>query len=306
MNATNTSAEPLCEDDTNLERSVESQHSMERHGNSFQFSFSNGSSQWRFECRLENGGRITSFRLDDNEILVPQTPDGPHGMYGSTFWTAPENWGWPPPAVIDEGTYQLVQTGKSAVSIQSDLDPQLNIQVMKKFTIDSNRCGMHVDYTIVNRGATAQMFAPWEISRVEKTGLTFYPVGNKPINGVTRGDIQTEMADGIRWYQHPDVMSDDAKLFDSCAENWIAHTDGKLLFVKEFEPANPVADGEGEIEIYACDGYVEVEEQGSFKTIAPGQSSTWRVNWYLRRLPPHLQTKRPSAELVNAVRNVLK
>lgn len=66
--------------------------------------------------------------------------------------------------------------------------------------------------------------------------------------------------------------------------------DGDLLFVKVF-PAVARADqapGEAEVEIYVdpAGGFVEVEQQGPYEMIAPGQSSRWTCHWLLARLEP--------------------
>jgi hypothetical protein len=65
---------------------------------------------------------------------------------------------------------------------------------------------------------------------------------------------------------------------------------------------------DAEIEIYVSpsSNYVELEEQGPYGAVQPGETLVWRVGWYARRLPPGLVPVVGSAELVNEVRTLLE
>lgn len=282
---------------------------IENQNGQYAITFANSSDHWKFVCSNANGGRIISFQQNGKEILVPKNNSG---MFGSTFWTAPENWGWPPPVTIDESDYSgHVNIDDKTVVLESPMDPHLNICISKTFSVDEKKNGIHVDYRIHNKSISPQSFAPWEISRVEKEGLTFYRKGNATVPGVTRGDITTSLSNGICWYTHSAKMKDDAKLFDSSSDGWIAHTNGPLLFIKKFQSASTIAPGEGEIEIYACPNYVEVEQQGSYVEIPAEGQTCWRVSWYLRSMlsrdgKPIDNTKQiDRASLIQQVESVL-
>ena len=51
--------------------------------------------------------------------------------------------------------------------------------------------------------------------------------------------------------------------------------------------------------------YVEIEDQGAYVTIAPGMSSSWKVTWYLRKLPAGVEATAGSAELAAFVRDTI-
>ena len=64
------------------------------------------------------------------------------------------------------------------------------------------------------------------------------------------------------------------------------------------------APGEAQIEIYASPAhtYVEVEAQGAYETVAPGEALTWQVVWLARRLPENLPISVGSEALLAHVR----
>ncbi len=245
--------------------------------------FGRAEAMLEFQCTGNHGGRILSYSLNGNDILVPGNESG---MFGSTFWTSPENWGWPPPPAIDAHPYEvLINRAENIITLKSAVDDNLGVRVEKQFSVSENADAVHVDYTIVNTSDAPGHFAPWEISRVEKGGTTFYRTGNDRPDAANRGHMAIQHQGTLRAYHHPRDLTSDAKHFDTAGDSWIAHTDGKLLFIKQFERCMRAAPGESEIEIYACPDYVEVEQQGTYTEIAPAASLPWRVTWHLMALP---------------------
>jgi hypothetical protein len=245
--------------------------------------FGSAEAMLEFQCTGNHGGRILSYSLNGNEILVPENESG---MFGSTFWTSPENWGWPPPLAIDAHPYEVcVDRVENTITLKSAVDAQLGVRVEKRFSVAENGDAVHVDYTIVNTSDSPSQFAPWEISRVEKGGTTFYRADDVRPDATNRGHMAIQHQGSLRAYHHPRNLTTDAKHFDTAGDNWIAHTDGQLLFIKQFDRCTQAAPGESEIEIYACPNYVEVEQQGTCTEIAPSESLTWRVTWHLMELP---------------------
>jgi hypothetical protein len=78
------------------------------------------------------------------------------------------------------------------------------------------------------------------------------------------------------------------KLFDGCSRGWLAHLRHGLVFVKVFNRERPVnfAPGESEVQIYATAEYQELEQQGAYRLLAPGERYQWTVHWLLRPAPP--------------------
>lgn len=272
-------------------------------GSTISIQFTSPDGECRLGCSGANGGRITSFSLDNHEILVQPNSSG---MFGSTFWTAPENWGWPPPLAVDANPYRVgIDKTKGVIELTSDVAPVPGVRISKRLSVTQAGDGINVDYTIMNPTDKHKKYAPWEISRVEKGGITFYRSGDRTPDARNRGVMNIQRHGDICAYHHPTNLVDDGKLFDCSADGWIAHTDGRLIFLKQYGICERLTPGEGDIEIYACPNYVEVEQQGNYDEIAPGDATTWRVVWSLHSLPEKTKTS-DTATLVPIVDEILR
>jgi hypothetical protein len=93
---------------------------------------------------------------------------------------------------------------------------------------------------------------------------------------------------------------------DSC-EGWLAHVDGRMLFLKVFPHVARAkqAPGEALVELYAdpTKTYIEIEQQGAFEVIEPGEATSWTVVWVLERLPEGIEVGAGSSGLVRHVRD---
>ena len=165
----------------------------------------------------------------------------------------------------------------------------LGVSVEKRLEVDRarRRLRARVPRRRTTRPRPARV-APWEVTRVQPNGLTFFATGA----GRTRRPIcRRASIDGVTWVHHDAaVIAGHQKLFADAAEGWVAHVDDDALFVKTFDArAARVAHapGEAQVEIYASSlhRYVEVEQQGACETLPPGGALAWRVEWRVRRLP---------------------
>ncbi|MBN2342315.1 MAG: DUF4380 domain-containing protein [Deltaproteobacteria bacterium] len=252
-----------------------------------------------FECTADNGGRITRFEFNDVNILVGPE-DG--SMFGATFWTSPQNWGWPPPDVFDNESYDVdVDESTGTIVLSSSDDNSTGVQIIKTFEANLAQNAIDITYTLRNTGDSTVSYSPWEISRVPEGGLTFFRQGSGGGSDNNYGTMDTQVVDGIVWYEHPLNTTSDNKLFDDSEDGWIAHTDGNLLFIKTFDQADEVPSSEGEIEIYATTGYVEVEQQGSYVALASGEELSWNLTWRLIDIPDNISVKAGSGDLVTLV-----
>jgi len=252
------------------------------------------------------GARITSFTLGGKEIIGPG---------GSTFWTSPQDpWGWPPIPEHHDNAYKVKAT-KNAVEFVSEKDTKLGVVIKKHITANPSDTSFIVTYTIINESGKELQVAPWENTRTKKSSLTFYPRGEKEFeqSSPVMSILKMNDFDGIRWFAYaPERVTDGnmAKLYADGSEGWIANTDEGLLLIKKFEDtkASERAPGEGEIEIFADtqNPFIEMEQQGAYKTLAPGEKITWEVKWYLRSLPASVTKEEGNPELVKIVRSIVK
>ncbi|MBC7389057.1 MAG: hypothetical protein H7329_07600 [Opitutaceae bacterium] len=266
-----------------------------------------------FEVDPKSGGRISSFKIKNKELLYTDTT-GKNNNWGSTFWPAPQSvWGWPPHDTLDSSPYSA--SVKSGVLTIKSMDKKqgLHCRFEKIFRMNEADQCVSVTYKIVNTGKVADTLGPWQIARIPSGGLTFFPKGLS----LAKGKLLPLMKDinDVSWFVYDSAyISKDPnavpKLFSDGTEGWIAHVNkDRNLIVFRFEdtPVEQKSPGEDEIEIYTNPNltYTEVEPLGPYKIIPAGQSHSWTVKWYARQVPANIVIKPGNQELAKFVRVVI-
>ena len=253
----------------------------------------------------KEGGKVMSYKYGDKEMLSQLRMQN---QYGSTFWTSPQKeWNWPPVTEFDRGAYtaqDLADTPNQLV-LTSQIARKLPFQIVKQYNPDPKGKYIRVAYTIINKGDTERKVAPWEISRVvaDEEGLIFF---DAPVESITpAGLIPFKGEAGASWYNF-ETGAQDRKI-NADGKGWLAYAANGLLMIKKFDdltPSQPAPD-EAEIQVYVNQGktYIELESQGEYKTLAPGESLTWVVDWYLI---PLKEKAVPSGKLLDLVRKTIK
>ena len=254
----------------------------------------------------KEGGKIMSYKYDDKEMLSQLRMAN---QYGSTFWTSPQKeWNWPPVTEFDRGAYtDETDASKSSQTLllTSQVARKLPFQIQKQYTPDSKGKFIRVSYTIINKGDTERQVAPWEISRVvaDEAGLIFF---DAPVEGITpAGLIPFKGEAGASWYSFEQASQN--RKINADGKGWLAYAADGLLMIKKFDdltPSQPAPD-EAEIQVYVNQGktYIELESQGEYRKLAPGESLTWTVDWYLISVKDELV---PSKKLLNLVQKTIK
>jgi len=248
-----------------------------------------------FEVDPSAGGRVTAFCLGDVDVLAGRDVDAAN--YGSTLWTSPQSdWGWPPPAAFDREPYAVVESN-GAIGLVGKASDSLGVLLEKRFSPDRARGAIRLEYVIRNVAASPKTYAPWEVSRVHPGGLTFFPTGAH-----ASGPLAVERRADATWFSHDPAILDDAGKKHSAdgLGGFVAHAASGLLFVKAFGDLLPEeqAPGEGEVEIYGNNRYVEIEVQGPYARIGPFAAVSWAVTWTLAKLPVGLPVTVGNAELL--------
>lgn len=253
----------------------------------------------------KEGGKVMSYKYGDKEMLSQLRMQN---QYGSTFWTSPQKeWNWPPVTEFDRGAYtaqDLADTPNQLV-LTSQIARKLPFQIVKQYNPDPKGKYIRVAYTIINKGDTERKVAPWEISRVvaDEEGLIFF---DAPVESITpTGLIPFKGEAGASWYNF-ETGAQNRKI-NADGKGWLAYAANGLLMIKKFDdltPSQPAPD-EAEIQVYVNQGktYIELESQGEYKTLAPGESLTWVVDWYLI---PLKEKAVPSGKLLELVRKTIK
>lgn len=237
-----------------------------------------------------NGARIMSLKWDTTEVLS-QNP-APN-MYGSTFWTSPQKeWNWPPVREHDMGRYTVEQK-EGKIIMTSGLSERFPLRIRKAFSV-LDKSWFSITYTITNEGTEERRVAPWEVTRVPGEGNISFET---PVDSIWPGGLMNFRQEGTKAVYDIDKVDRQRKIN---ANGAAVHT-GKGLFydgmssltysakglvlVKRFPDLKPgeAAPGEDEIQVYIHQNalYCELEEQGPYTLLKPGESLDWTVVWQL-------------------------
>jgi hypothetical protein len=253
-----------------------------------------------------HGGKSLSFKLGEQEVLAqnpaaapqpaPQGEGQPRrrffnpNSYGSTFWTSPQaEWNWPPvpeydnlpyTAEIKDGPVKVADVTIPALFLQGQVS-KYGYRVCKAFTVDPSDLAFVITYSIVNESGETRKIAPWQISRVPNGG--FLEFDAKP-EGVTPADLmKVTFAEGLATLE-VDVADQNRKI-NVDGKGWLNFRDKGLVLTQRFPDIaqDAAAPGEAEIQVYidARKSFVEIEAQGPYTELKPGEKLDWTVRWYL-------------------------
>ena len=224
------------------------------------------------------GGKILSFKLGEQEVISQMRwPNA----FGSTFWTSPQvEWNWPPVPEYDSMPY-TVDNQEGTLCLTGPVSEKFGYRIRKEFAADLSDGAIVVTYSIVNESGAEKKVAPWEITRVPNGGVIFFdgepeavtPAGLMPVRG----------ADGAAWID-VDVANENRKV-NADGKGWFAFCDNGLVLLKRFQDleVSEPAPGEAEIQVYinGRKTFVELECQGPYTVLQPGEALKWSVRWYL-------------------------
>ena len=253
-----------------------------------------------------HGGKILSFKLGEQEVLAqnpaaaPQPAQPGEGQprrrffnpnsYGSTFWTSPQaEWNWPPvpeydnlpyTAEIKDGPVKVADVTIPALFLQGQVS-KYGYRVCKAFTVDPSDLAFVITYSIVNESGETRKIAPWQISRVPNGG--FLEFDAKP-EGVTPADLmKVTFAEGLATLEVDEA--DHNRKINVDGKGWLNFRDKGLVLTQRFPDIaqDAAAPGEAEIQVYidARKSFVEIEAQGPYTELKPGEKLDWTVRWYL-------------------------
>src|SRR5690606_30763486 len=170
-----------------------------------------------------------------------------------------------------------VSATDTQVVLTSAREPRTQLVVEKRYSFAETDNALRIDYRVTNAGETSTTLAPWEITRVPPAGLAFFPRGDTEFISGMFDPLPVTEKNGVVWYPMGDAEAhgpNNHKLMTHGREGWLGWLKQTTLMVKTFAdvPAEFMAPGEGEIEIYtnAAHSYVELEQQGILTTLQAG------------------------------------
>ena len=225
-----------------------------------------------------HGGKILSFTYQGTEIISQMTR---MNSFGSTFWTSPQaEWNWPPVPEYDNLPYSVEEQG-TTLKLKGQVSERFKYRICKEFYPDPVDNAIVVTYTIINESDQERQVAPWEITRVPNDGVVFFQA---PIEAITPADLLPFHAmNGIALYAAD--SSERNRKINANGKGWYVFANEGLMLMKRFQDLEEgeEAPREAEIQVYVNEGktFMELECQGPYTTLKPGESLHWSVRWYL-------------------------
>ena len=92
-----------------------------------------------------------------------------------------------------------------------------------------------------------------------------------------------QAANGLSWFQADEAQQN--RKINADGKGWLAYCAKGLLMVKKFDDldASQPAPEEAEIQVYVNmrKTFIELESQGAYTTLKPGEELKWTVTWYV-------------------------
>jgi hypothetical protein len=182
-----------------------------------------------------------------------------------------------------------------------------------------------MEFTFTNIWAQPQDVAAWQVTRAPRAGLLVWATG-QPFRDPDR--LQKQREDPGCWFLHRDVhepfeglavgpthcclrvaqVPRRSKLFAD-ARGWLAHVHDATLFVRTFPDLTlaQIAPRQGEVELFFDPerDYIELENQGPYVTLQPGQSLTYAIEWRMRALDAAVPDDRLTDALLAEIQALL-
>jgi hypothetical protein len=254
------------------------------------------------------GGRISSLALEGNEFLSSKSVHPKY--YGSTLWMSPQAiWSVSRlQGVLDNSVYNTVVSDRSSLHLKSQNDSLSGFSFEKQFFGNAKDTSIRIRYIITNISEEKKKLAPWEVTRVPTGGLAFFPKGSQP--PLQKSNLAIQDVQNFIWYPYDSSTVSKQKLFMNGGEGWLAYVKDEIILIKQFADINPnqAAPDEEEVEIYVDKqkSYIELENQGIYRTLLPSDTLIYDVKWYIRRLPSNIQSRIGNNDLIEYVRGVIR
>jgi hypothetical protein len=245
-------------------------------------------------------GRVMSYRRTDGTNILWNDPSlaekipSEKGEYlnfgGDKLWSAPQHcWHdekapWPPPFGVDQAGCVAVIEGEKII-LEGKPGIEEGVRFIRSITMKPDG-SLSFENTIENASDRTVSWAVWDITQVLHHSLIFGPYDEGPGRVWDKDDCLRNgdwtMKDGVFLCKHASSVS--GKVFFRSGRGWLAMRNGRDVFVKSFQtyPASPWPEQHGNIEVYVCPAYIEMESLGPRVPLAPGQRFTMREEWTLR------------------------
>ena len=242
------------------------------------------------------GGRINSLTYHGREMLA-QSSALDQMNWGSTLWVSPQSsWDWPPPDSFDTKPFAFEQSA-DGIALLGPVDKEKTGLRLRKAIHLPGGDRVQLSYALENPSEHPVPAAGWEVTRVPIDGLVVFARAAEPVWWSFGGFAVQEFGDLV-WVDAREPLAE-GKL-NANGRGWLAWVSGRQLFIKRFADLSAAdqAPNEAEIQVYVSPrGYMELEAQGAYREIAPGQQLPFTTEWQLVTLPDDVEADVDSPSL---------
>ncbi len=249
---------------------------------------------------LAAGPRLVRLFLAGNdENQFAEVPDEhwatPFGDYwprgGHRLWRAPER--FPESSMPDNAPIQVEELA-DGVRLLQPVEKVTGIRKCIEVHMDAERPALTVVHELQNESMATITLAPWAITALPPGGTAILPLVKGPADQdelapnrnlvlwpYTRwGDARLEVKQDCILV-HATSYSNPLKIGHLNHCGWVGYFRRETLFVKRFEPnvARPHPDMECNVQVYACQRFLELETLGPVEQLRPGESAVHREGW---------------------------
>jgi hypothetical protein len=252
------------------------------------------------EVDPEEGGRIITMSIDGYNLLTGSEIDSIN--FGSTLWLSPQNlWRWPPPASLDRAPYQILAKSDT-LYLQSQTDTRFGVSFTKQFIAIPADTVFSMVYAIRNHTDSVQQYALWEVSRMHKDSKVIFALEE-------RNSLRT--IKDWTWLEEDGLLYSNIAATDTLTNKMYANSSGWLIYQKDslalikrfpdltLEQLPPT---HNEVEVYIDDtSYLEIEQHSPYRKLEAGETYTWEVKWYPRKVRSDAVLKKWINKLENEI-----
>lgn len=272
------------------------------------------------------GGRIVHYGLKYENIIF-ENPGSAGKTLANTkdgFWVGgyqcdlgPELRGIPEHQTLWTGQYEGVAGKNYTVTVASESDTALGIQLGKEIVIDPETGHLGITQWMKNVSDKEVAYCLWDRTLCKGGGFAFFPLNKKsrfPARWSIRNKIDAQHVYDGKTPESPNVRIIDGVLVakttgsatkvgaDSDA-GWIAYARDRLLFVKFFPyyPKGDYTDGGNSVELYFDQSVAELEPLSPEVKLKPGETYAFPEQWVLIELKKSVTTFEQARALVKQI-----
>jgi hypothetical protein len=269
------------------------------------------------------GGRIMEYALGKTSLIYInpgelgkiKTP-GPGQNWpnfgGYKVWPAPqESWQWPPPPVLDHGQYEAEIEHESAESVTLSMKSPVEqwqtpgIRLERKVTLKNNGSKVFLSESLINESGEDAAWRIWgvtqqDIHHTSKEGTgrfwIYFPINPRSRYGAsgvyTTGESGAWKGEVLPGVYAVECRPEGKKIFSDSHEGWICFADRTrhVVTANTFPVfhGKSYPDNEARMAVYLSDElpYAEVEVMGPVTELAPGEKSTFSMEWGIAHAQP--------------------